>query len=390
MTPEAVRTWLAKRLSREAVPDDLWEWLDDAGYVRDVVNDEESARENIVRTAKRFLQVARALSGRRSPPGRSGHRQPAVALSSHERERANALAEHLTKQAAVTPRVAHFRAAVLSERVLNADQARAFLTSPATRFFTREQFSRWKIPLVNHTAELVKESRESNRRGNFTRVAVRAQPPGVVRERRFITWEIPRATSLTRWEFTLPKNYLMFLNERGLPDSVTVAPGSVLDDLRDLSAWLAERCGWEEPGATWFLLTDAVPHAWPLQVRLMRRPRYYGVAGTISLTVEPWVTAETVRRVYRRYQREMLGGDNRPMSERNLALFRFVTKRTDAWGRRPQWRRLMVEWNRSYGHWRYDNERLFARDHGRAERALLLPRYRIMTGRPFGPEARGA
>jgi hypothetical protein len=51
---------------------------------------------------------------------------------------------------------------------------------------------------------------------------------------------------------------------------------------------------------------------------------HYLGAGPILLTIQPWVTAETVARIYRSIQRRQFVGDNRPLSARNLRLFSFV------------------------------------------------------------------
>src|SRR3712207_3105655 len=49
--------------------------------------------------------------------------------------------------------------------------------------------------------------------------------------------------------------------------------------------------------------------------------------GFITLTVEPWVSADTVRRVYQEVQKGLLGGDNRPIGPKSHTLLSFVTEK---------------------------------------------------------------
>jgi hypothetical protein len=50
------------------------------------------------------------------------------------------------------------------------------------------------------------------------------------------------------------------------------------------------------------------------------------------LEAAPWVSAKTVARAYRSAQRRILHRDNRPIKEKNLKLFRFVTERLEPTG----------------------------------------------------------
>ena len=54
------------------------------------------------------------------------------------------------------------------------------------------------------------------------------------------------------------------------------------------------------------------------------------ITSKVVLTVEPWVPAETVVATYRNIQKRILRTQNRPLSLRNLAVFRFVNKNTNS------------------------------------------------------------
>ena len=71
----------------------------------------------------------------------------------------------------------------------------------------------------------------------------------------------------------------------------------------------------------------------------------------VTIKVEPWVSEETVRRTYREAQVRMLHGDNRPVKNKQLDLFRFVSSRTDPstlYGRERARvaKELVPEWDR--------------------------------------------
>ena len=132
---------------------------------------------------------------------------------------------------------------------------------------------------------------------------------------------------------------------------------------------------------------------------------------TITLTTEIWVPAETVLRYYREMQKDVLEGrDNRPLSARSLALFRFVTEQVrntvpevekpdyeaffDSEGEvdvapseeelqaskrvgRPSWRALQQQWNGRCANpkWRYEDVRNFRRAFLNAPRVMLRSPY---------------
>jgi hypothetical protein len=133
--------------------------------------------------------------------------------------------------------------------------------------------------------------------------------------------------------------------------------------------------------------------------------------GTITLTAEIWVPAETVLRYYREMQKDVLEGrDNRPLSARSLALFRFVTEQVrnavpevekpdyeaffDSEDEvdvapseeelqasklvgRPSWRALQQQWDRRYSDpkWRYEDVRNFRRAFVKAALVMLSSPY---------------
>ena len=211
--------------------------------------------------------------------------------------------------------------------------------------------------------------------------------------------------------------------------------GSVLDVLRRVCDRLVKASGyaWSEEQATWFVLTGEATPSNALDGRIDTVFGDMITRGTITLTAEPWVPAEVVVRYYRKMQRAMLRHDNRPLSDKSLALFRFVmscyrdavpdsampdatgSSPPDTWevrsrrtshrmsleggweedlapfegdsqearlDERPSWRGLQERWNRScisQEHleqvWRYEDVRNFRRAVLEITRLLLIPPY---------------
>lgn len=66
-------------------------------------------------------------------------------------------------------------------------------------------------------------------------------------------------------------------------------------------------------------------------------------SGAHTVTFAPWISEKTVRRAYRNLQ----AGDNRPLSKKTLAAFRFVNEHTDP-GQTPKWAELTIQWNQQH------------------------------------------
>src|SRR5206468_5660845 len=119
--------------------------------------------------------------------------------------------------------------------------------------------------------------------------------------------------------------------------------------------------GWDESKAKSFVVSGRTPiqlvEGEVDEVRHEDHARY-----RIRLTIQSWVSIKTVSESYRFYQREALGGRNRPLSSKSLALFRFVTGRMGPGGAVSSWRSLMKDWNRKNPGNVYAEVRLFHRD----------------------------
>jgi hypothetical protein len=186
-------------------------------------------------------------------------------------------------------------------------------------------------------------------------------------------------------------------------------PQDLLHDLSRLAKSLSRAYRWREDAAKWFVLTGDAPHVQPLSVVVsdsMGIEDHYPNTAQVTLTVEPWVDAKDVERVYRDVQRQMLGGDNRKKSGRTLEAVLFVarqirdhgheawSKRLERWNRaRPEhgyksFRELRQVWERfvhpSYNPPNYEPQE---REPWQVERDKRLRRLLEEANARFGPEA---
>jgi hypothetical protein len=303
------------------------------------------------------------------------------------------------------PEVRRFRRAVLRDERLTPEQARRFLRSPAVAVLSRAQFEEHGIPPLSHTATLVPLEGPSpiallpwsvrtlgpgivgaldEEHQAHHLVTLLLDPPGttITAVSRVETMAGPGGVSGLQWFANLVERAkaLAAGGGEGRCDQVPVFPGSLLDDLRRLGLDLEERYHWQQRDGAWFVLTGETPLASPFTAQAVFRDSDHAY-GAITLTIEPWISADTVLKAYRVYQRRLLGRDNCPRSRRNLAVLQFVTQRSADDGARPGWDTLVEAWNAAHPQWIYRDphgladRRRFARDFGRAYRGVVVPSY---------------
>lgn len=258
-------------------------------------------------------------------------------VGQYERLRAVVLSEYLAKMAAINPEVVQFRSDVLAGELLTPEQARDFLSSPATRYLKREVWQTYRIP-ARHIATLVDENRGHTEDGPFHWVRLRTDPPG------------EEHTVFIR----NPQSYdSLYLGEDALR-RITFWPGSVLGELRELCKELTKVHPWDIDQATWFLLTGETQFVRPIRAR--KQEEMWLTDGraytTISLTVQPWVPPEQVETVYRQLQKQVIGGAHGRVSDKNLNLLRFVIERADGSGNLPKGEVLVKDWDKRWKHQR--------------------------------------
>lgn len=156
---------------------------------------------------------------------------------------------------------------------------------------------------------------------------------------------------------------------------VATVAGSVLERLRELSAYLADRYTWSEGQASTFVLTGNPPFI--LSVGNMVRLRPLEALSRITLHVDPALPPREVVAVYRQIRRKVVTGRHRELSLKHLLLALVAGHKTKS----NSWAKVMGEWNRGMGKqhpdWQYDQVTNFARDGALAVRRLMHPNYRL-------------
>ena len=296
--------------------------------------------EYIIKAYDELAAAFPVARNRAKPEGRT-KTVPVTSSLRLEEERAAAFEEYLAYAANFDWDLHRFRDMVLGNRLLTAEQARAFVQSPAARFFGDHsfEFGGGSIPLTSHHATL--ESYEREREGQKVRhrATVSVDPPGITETAEKWTHEPAHKVIRRRRNDDVGNGKpLLFVNTEGRVQTSWVWERSVLEKLRRVSQKLAERYLWQGAQATMFVLTGEIPARPSLRVSYERRGADVGSRavkvsqGMVTLEVAPWVSAKTVHRAFRAAQSRILDRDNRPIKEKNLKLFRFVTERLEPTG----------------------------------------------------------
>jgi hypothetical protein len=392
---------IRKRLRKAAgqpIPEKIWEDRDIRDMVREYLaakSDEEGSDlwgvlEDAVKRALHFWNGGREEEREKGLKGvqsnvRGGSRDMREAedrdlgerISLDPRElvgdRTGAMARAMTALFALIgdqiPEVKEFREGVLRGERLSADKAHAFLSSHAARTFSRQWFKEWKIPFVDHRTEVLDIG---PRDGNFNPVddsmTLYVDPPGVTKT---VRYAYPREgeanTRCSVQSGALMPIYASFPIEShgGYAYPSWLWPGSVVDELYDLSVELAEAFDWplasaNVPGgirprsesAAWFVLTGEAPQVRPLKAvwDAKHGSKHLVPQWRIQLEVPPWLPEEEVLRAIRTLKRQRPKGRQMPKVEKTLEVARFVweRERVDGYSEPPPWTKWVEQWNIEY------------------------------------------
>ncbi len=379
-TDEAVKSWLAGQLKLAAISEPLWELLVSAGFVWPAL-DEPSAETfgELERAARQFMRLA-IESVRPAARGRAGRRARSTSLLlPSDVGRAAAVSRFLGRLAGEETAVRQFREQVLGGQIASAAQADGLLGSPTLYLLSVDELRSSFVPLWDHEASVDYRREETGKSTWNERVGLKLRWAGQSKTYDFV---IPRSVHDGMW-IDLPPQFWGRKSPLG-GEQPFVRPGSALDELRKASRWLTQRFPWTAWGGVWFVLTDVPPVVSPIEVGSERRssrrdsPDSEEVFGrdVLTLTVDLWVSAQSVSRVFRAYQRELLGARNRPLQERALAVFEFVTGRRGIARGRMNWPELMKEWNHGHPDRQYADFRAFRGAYTNARERILLPKRR--------------
>jgi hypothetical protein len=215
---------------------------------------------------------------------------------------------------------------------------------------------------------------------------------------------------------------LLFADKDDHVQEVWVRHLSVLNELRWISVRLARVYPWEEAEASRFVLTGKPPRVPAVVGRLQARRDRATTYGTITLTIQSWVPADVVYGFYRDMRHDAFAGNHQTVSERKIAVFRFVmgqhevhppeggkpnpedgepkytivdsrvgprlhlSRQTKAKLLRkpklikPPWKVMLDRWNKQYTDWTYKDEANLKRDFHEARKTIVHPQYDFQVG----------
>ncbi len=443
MTDEEIKKRLGWAVVGGPLPSAVWETLveeyddfvDDARNLRKPEGQEWEDLEDYAkmawRTIRKGLRMARedALFGRAGigTPRRKLRKDKGTDLSENahdlgygelwrdlspkdvdeEREQAEALGDYMALCASLNAGVRDFRRDVLGGDLLPSDRAYEFVDSLVNQWFGQEDFEgRGTTPVGHHAVRVPVYFPDFDTGGGcviLEPVGTQIFVPDDEMDQRFA-------------------DYLYFPSRDGDffkdPKRIAVGEGSILEGLMRLSEELnAAVCSsWNQAQTSWFVLTGEATPAAVLIARSDWRADHgfdrYGWYGSRAITIsaEPWVSADEVARAYRTVQRSVLERQkNRESPKANRALLKFVIERLRAalpaeelsqkdWlafayvvrlvngdedpqdglppnteSARPSWRKLRQEWNG----W-YEDEASHYKEDGNFRRAFLSTARRIV------------
>jgi hypothetical protein len=311
---------------------------------------------------RRVLEVFNDHAGRViwHPPGRSKDERQEHYLPpfyGYERDMQDARREYIEAEIARTPDVVSFRAYLPGGRFEDRAEAIEFLESYPARLLSLTQMNEFGVyPVPSVTIHFDDDdsrmryrvdidcSEEGIPEHSFTVEYTdgdlisleRAWGDVAVGETRFVGTDVRRPIRLAQSDARFrvershsPANRRVFADE-GWPQSRGYR-GTAAGQALQIASELSREYFIVAEDALMVLLTGSLPLRVPIQTHETTCVVYeedlqgsYAGVGPIVLTIQPWMSADDVARKYRSVQHQLFGGDNRPTTARNLALFRFV------------------------------------------------------------------
>jgi hypothetical protein len=264
------------------------------------------------------------------------------------------------------PEVTAFRERVLPGRFFTADEAHALIASYAARTLSPSQFEDWGIPFVGHHAEVLDTA---HRGENFNPVddwmTIRVDPPGITKT---VRYAYPRegdqnTRCMVRSGAVIPIHTFFPIDSHGAHVYPSwLWPGSVVDELYELSVELADAFDWpggskanltgtrpRSESAAWFVLTGEAPQVRPIDARWEQKhgSTRLNPQWRIHLTIPPWLPEEEVLQAFRTLRRQRPEGRQMPKTSKPLEVARFVwaCERRDGYREPAPWTEWVKEWN---------------------------------------------
>lgn len=300
------------------------------------------------------------------------------------------------------PEIKDFRVKYLGDNLLTPKHAWALLTSPVAAYWPRQEFDLQGIPIVGHRYQVEEDLHDEGGFYSLVRVPVPSQRNPWFKDRRRPktgAWELlekqadVRTNRKQRREFKTgypPQEKLWkilpFPGADGHIHRTVVQPSSVLGALHTKVSRLIQHYPWEEPDATWFVLTGETPQVAPFTWQFHGYRKGGGEDsfgyGYVTLKIEPWIDPKLVWKVYTDIQRGLRGGRRiRRLGPRSFELLRFVDERVNVADlshaeRRNEAPKLVAAWDEENPNDSFEgNTKEFWKAYHRARRAIMSPSY---------------
>jgi hypothetical protein len=328
----------------------LWQWLKQDQCVTDVCsgrsewNEFKDAALRLANRQRETLRWGDSMSRSREVP------DVHVPLTDLEQEHAAALRPYLAKRAALLPDVRGFRKEKLGGEILNPDQIIAFLRKELS-YLPAQQYAVVQPSLkqiLSHSGGISAEELKDL-------VAGWEQWSGETRTEHWLD-ESRRAIELRF--VAVPRRP----SQQSVPGLMYFVRDHTGRTLEDISRSLVTRYPWALKDAAWFVLTDEPPKVECLKIQDDK------ARGRYMFTFASWVSEKTVRFAYHRVQPK----DNRPLSTKGLAAFRFVDEYTEP-GRTPKWAELTRRWNEQHPEDKFRDRSALRQAYERARERLAYP-----------------
>ncbi len=272
------------------------------------------------------------------PPRQAHYTPPDKYFTEEEELRAEALSILLADEARNWPPALEFRRRFLAGSTLGDGDADRFLRSPANGLLSPEHLAQAGIPTDGRkmiTTEVSPEPRFEHLRtanGTFVHIVwlgVRCEwTEGDHQCQREET--VPVAT--TKASPKIPWQIRKYQLSHGYQIELKFLPGSLLAELDRIAEATAFQFHWDLPATTWFMLTGQTPRTLPVMVGHTHTSAADIVHGRVSLEIHPWISKESVEKVFQHAQNWMLGKRVRHIESESLEKLLFVEwlRRTDA------------------------------------------------------------
>lgn len=379
---------LAENKLGRTIPEEVWMTQVEDGLIEKTLPGLQGSRRE--QALNDFLDALRSplklhdrlLGGRRREKREMQPEELQGILTEYEAERAEAVAERLATYLSAHKGIRNFREEILGgDRRLSREEVDIFVNSEEVCYADRSHFRRCGIPFIDHQTSFLEMETEVERDEVYFIIKYLVEPNNM-------SAQLPFEARFSTYELV----HLNWVHRDLVLRSIRYRKGSLLDEVVTCAEVIVHETRCVQQVAILCLLAGTAPIVQPVSVHLnmVGRSYYQYNTGSISMVIEPWVSAESVMKTYKQLQQYLLNGTFRPMIRRNgqlhgIEIFRFVTQqmkpvpgKSKSWDDdiyMPTWRELSEAWNKVHPD-RQRDFRNFRKEYKRAEQFIMLPPYR--------------